>query len=170
MSAYTVVVTNTACARFFVLADAAVPEMESSPKLIEQYCILNPTVEKSESERRGSSTSGRNRASSGGSYAFDDHRAKHEMETLRRFAKLVVTDALRLTRRQDAGHSLVLAAEKRILGLIRDELHSVKTNGLSIKEYASDMATESPMKIQELLAHRGLVPKMKKPTRRARTT
>ncbi len=170
MSVYTVVVTNTACARFFILEDAAIPEMESSPKLVEQYCILNPTIEKSEAKRLGSATSGRNRASSGGTYAFDDHRAKHETETLRRFAKLVVKDAIKLTRRQDAGHSLVLAAEKRFLGLIRDELHAVKTNGMAIKEYASDMAGEPPMKIQELLARRGLVPKMKKPTRRVRKT
>jgi protein required for attachment to host cells len=170
MSAFTVVVTNTTCARFFALEDASVPEMESSPKLIEQYCILNPREEKSESKRLGSSTSGRNRASSGGSYAFDDHRAKHETETLRRFAKQVVTDAVKLTRRQDAGHSLVLAAEKRILGLIRDELRSKKTNGLIIKEAVGDLAGESPMKIQELLARRSLIPKMQKPARRVRKT
>lgn len=170
MSAYTVVVTNAACARFFVVAEAAFPELESSPKLVEQYNILNAKEEKSEAKRKGAASSGRNRAPSGGSYAFDDHRAKHEMDTLRRFAKQVITDAIKLTRRQDAGHSLVLAAEKRVLGLIRDELKSIKTNGLTIKECARDMAGESPVKIQELLARRGLVPKMKKPTRRVRKT
>lgn len=170
MSAFTVVVANTVCARFFVLQEASIPETESSPKLVEQYNIINPKEEKADTKRLGASTSGRNRAPSGGSYAFDDHRGKHEIETLRRFARLIVADAVKLTRRQDAGNSLVLAAEKRLLGLIREELHSIKTNGLVIKECDRDMAGESPMKIQDLLARRGLVPKMEKPRQRVRKT
>lgn len=168
MSTCTVVTANTACARFFVLQESAIPETESSPKLVEQYSILSPKEEKSETRRLGNSTSGRTRAPSGGSYAFDDHRGKHEMEILRRFARQVVTDAVKLTRKQDAGNSLVLAAEKRILGLIREELGHLKTNGLVIKECDRDMAGESPARIQELLARRGLVPKMQKPRQRVR--
>jgi len=168
MSAFTVVTANTACARFFILQEAAVPETESSPKLVEQYSIINPTGEKSETKRLGAPTSGRNRAPSGGSYPFDDHRGKHQIETLRRFVKLVVADAIKLARRQDAGNSLVLAAEKRLLGLIREELHAIKTNGLVIQECDRDMVGESPMKIHELLARRGLVPKMRKPSQRVR--
>lgn len=170
MSAFTVVAANTVCARFFILEESPVPETESSPKLVEQYSILNPREEKSDAKRLGTSTSGRNRAPSGGSYAFDDHRGKHEIQTLRRFAKQVVADAIKLTRRQDAGNSLVLSAEKRLLGLIREELHAIKTNGLVIKECDRDMAGESTMKIHELLARRGLVPKMEKPKQRVRKT
>jgi hypothetical protein len=170
MSAYTVVVANAACARFFVMTEAAIPELESSPKLTEQYSLLNAKEEKSETILRGSSKSGRNRAPSGGSYAFDDHRAKHETETLRRFIKQVITDAIKLTRRQNAGRTLVLAAENRVMGIARYELAAIKTNGLIIKECTRDMAGESPIKIQELLARRNLVPKMVKPTIRVRKT
>ncbi len=170
MSTCTVVTANNNCARFFILQESAVPEMESSPRLVEQYSMLNPRKEKSETKRLGNATSGRNRAPSGGSYSFDDHRGKHEMEVLRRFARQIVSGAVKLTRKQDAGNSLVLAVEKRLLGLIREELGEFKTNGLIIKECDRDMAGESAFKIQDLLARRGLVPKMEKPKQRVRKT
>jgi protein required for attachment to host cells len=167
MSKYTVVVADTVRARFFSLQDSLTPEVESSPKLLEKECLVNSEPSKSASQRRGNPTSGRTRASSGGSYAFDDHRGKRALDELRRFATLVTKAALKQTKREDA-HSLVLVAEGKTLGVIRESLSSIKTNGLSILECDRDLTGENPVKIHELLARRKLVPAMKKPERRVR--
>ena len=167
MSKYTVVVADAFRARFFSLQDSLTPEVESSPKLLEKGCLTNPEKSNSVAQRRGNTTSGRTRASSGGSYAFDDHRGKHELDELRRFSGLVVKEALKQTKKEDA-HSLVLVAKRKTLGVIRESLAAIKTNGLSIQECDRDLTGETPVKIQELLAKRKLVPAMKRPEKRVR--
>ena len=144
------------------------PEIESGPRLIEHEALLNPEKALSESVRIGNSTSGRTRSPSGGFYAFDDHRAKHEQEGLSRFAQRVVDKALSEVRHQDVPVCLVLAAEKKVLGALRTELATMKTHDFEIRECDRDLAGETPLKIQELLARRELVPALKKPVRRAR--
>ena len=167
MSQYTVVVADALRARFFCLQESLTPEIESSPKLVETTRLVNLEKQQSESKRLGNSTSGRNRAASGGSYAFDDHRGKHEQAEKRRFARLVTKEALKQAQLEDA-HALVLVAEAQTLGLIRDSLAAIKTNGLAIRECDRDLTGETPEKIQEHLSKRKLVPAMKKPVRRTR--
>jgi hypothetical protein len=169
MSEYTVVVADSVRARFFTLEGARDPLNESGPKLVEHESVLNTAKELPESKRTGNSTSGRNRSPSGGSYAFDDHRGKHEQDALRRFAKKVVAKGIRQTRRQDARRCLVIAAEKKVLGALRTEWAAIKTNGIEIRECDRDMAGETPLKIQDMLAKRKLIPAMKKPAQRTRT-
>ncbi len=169
MSEYTVIVADSVRARFFTVENARDPQNESSPKLLEHEGMLNAAKELPERKRTGNSTSGRNRSPSGGSYAFDDHRSKHEQDALRRFAKKVVAKGIRQTSRQDARRCLVVAAEKRVLGVLRAEWAAIKTNGIEIRECDRDMAGETPLKIQELLAKRKLIPALKKPLQRTRT-
>lgn len=166
MSEYTVVVADGLRARFFTLEKAKDPDNESGPRLIEHKSLLNTEKKVPESKRTGNNNSGRTRAPSGGSYAFDDHRGKHEQEVLRRFADKVVTSAVKTTQLHDARRSLVLAAERKVLGALRIALDSIKTNGLEIQECACDMAGETPLRIHELLAKRELIPAMKKPSKR----
>ena len=166
MSEYTIVVADGLRARFFTLENAKDPDNESGPKLIEHESLLNPQKEVSESKRTGNSNSGRTRAPSGGSYAFDDHRGKHEQEVLRRFAEKVVATAIKKTRLHDARRSLILAAETKVLGALRAELESIKTNGMEIRVCDCDLAGETPLRIHELLVKRDLVPAMNKPAKR----
>jgi len=166
MSEYTVVVADGVRARFFTLEKAKDPDNESGPKLIEHESLLNPDKNVPESTRTGNNNSGRTRAPSGGSYAFDDHRGKHEQEVLRRFAEKVVAAAIKKTRLGEARRSLVLAAEGKVLGALRAELETIKTNGMEIRECDCDMAGETPLHIHELLAKRALIPAMNKPAKR----
>jgi protein required for attachment to host cells len=168
MSEYTVVVADTFRARFFTLENARDPETESGPKLMEREGMANPDKELTKTKRAGEGVSGRNRSPSGGIYAFDDHRARHEQDALRRFVHKVITQAVRQTRRQDARRCLVIAAEKKVLGALRQELAAISTNGMEIRECDRDMAGETSAKIQELLARRKLIPAMKKPARTSR--
>lgn len=169
MSEYTVVVADTVRARFFTLESARDPENESGPKLLEHVSLLNPEKEQARSKRGEKSTAGKNRSPSGGMYAFDDHRDRHDQDALRRFAQKVVSKAVRQIQRQDARRCLVVAAEKKVLGAIRQELAAIKTNGMEIRECDRDMAGETAARIHQLLAKRQLVPAMQKPARQTRS-
>ncbi len=165
MSKYTVVVADAKRARFFSLQDSLTPEIESSPRLVEREVLANPRNLQNEAKRLSSPNSGRNRVSSGASYAFDDHRGKRDLDGLRKFSTLIAKEALKQTRKEDA-HSLVLVAGKRTLGMLRESLSAIKTNGLGIHECDRDLAGDTPAKIHELLAKMELVPPEKKPARK----
>jgi len=78
-----------------------------------------------------------------------------------------VKEALRQSRKEDA-HTLILVAGRKTLGMIRENLTSIKTNGLGIQEWDRDLTGEAPQKIQELLSKRKLIPAMQKPARQVR--
>jgi len=168
MNEYKVVVADGLRARFFTLEGVRDPEIESGPRLVEQEALLNPAKAFSESERTGNSTSGRTRSPSGGFYAFDDHRSKHGQQALRRFAQQVVNKAIHQSHPQGPYLCVVFAAEKKLLGAMRAEWSAIKTNGLEIRECDRDIVGETPVKIQELLARRELLPALQKPTRSGR--
>jgi protein required for attachment to host cells len=166
MSKYIVLVADAKRARLFTVKESLTPEIESSPRLIEEQAILN-TDTANGSKPRGTPASGRNKSGSGGSYAFDDHRGKHELDELRRFACIVVKETFKQARKASA-HTLILAAERKTLGVIRDAMANIKLNGYEILECDRELTGESPSKIQELLARRKLVPAVKKPSQRLR--
>ncbi len=167
MSKYIVMVADAKRARIFSVQDSLTPEIESSPRLVEEQAILNSENSKTGSKPRGTPASGRNKSSSGGSYAFDDHRGKHAQDELRRFASIVVKETFKQARKASA-HTLILAAERKTLGVIRDAMAHIKLNGYAIHECDRELTGESPSKIQELLARRKLIPAVKKPTQRVR--
>jgi len=158
MSKYSIVVADAQRARFFSLQDSRTPEVESSPRLVEQAGLANIEKEKPGSPRRGNPANGR---------AFEDHRERRELEEQRHFSSLIVKESLKQTRKADA-HSLVLVAGRKTLGMIRESLATVKTNGLAIYEYGRDLTNDSPEKIQDWLARRKLIPAMKKPVKQVR--
>jgi len=158
MSKYTIVVADAQRARFFSLQDSLTPEVESSPKLVEKECLVNPEKAKPGSPRRGNPANGR---------AFEDHRERRELEEQRHFSALIVKESLKQTRKEDA-HSLVLVADRKTLGFIRESLAAVKTSSLTVHEWDRNLTGETPQKIQDLLAKRKLLPAMKKPGKQVR--
>jgi protein required for attachment to host cells len=158
MSKYAVVVADALRARFFSVQDSLTPEVESSPRLIERKCLVNPEKDKKGEPRRGNPTSGR---------TFEDHRERRDLEEQRHFSGLIVKEALQQTRKEDA-HTLILVAGRKSLGTIRESLAAIKTNSLSIQEWGRDLTGETPQNIQELLSKRKLIPAMKKPVKQVR--
>lgn len=158
MSKYAIVVADALRARFFAVQESPTPEVESSPRLVERKCLVNPEKSKKGEPRRGNPTNGR---------AFEDHRQRRDLEEQRHFAGLVVKEALQLTRREDA-HTLILAAGRKALGLIRENLASISTNNLAIHEWDRDLTGETPQRIHDLLAKRKLIPAVKKPAKQVR--
>ena len=156
-SNYLVVVADGTCARFFTLESAAKPSVESGPHLLERDDLVNPEHEQSGGDKYSTTRSGLNLNPRGGpSHGYDDHRAQHEQEHERRFARDVASRAVSLAQENHAGH-LVLAAERHMLGLLRDALKIPVKSGIEIRELAKDLTKLAPTEIHEHLAMAGVL-------------
>ena len=92
----------------------------------------------------------------GPSHGYDDHRAQHEQEHERRFARDVTTRAISLAQEHRAGH-LVLTAERHMLGLLRDALKIPVKSGIEVRELAKDLTKLTPTQIHEHLSMAGVL-------------
>ncbi len=164
MNEYCVIIADGARARFFTLEAAEIPEMESGPNLQEQNDLINPEAETQGQELWSNTKSGRNRAvAGGGGHGYDDHRGQHEAEFVNRFARLIAEQAAGFVQQNKPRH-LVIAADKSMLGFIRDALnHSPGLNGLEIHELAKNISKLSALDIHQHLSDARLIPKRRKP-------
>lgn len=157
-----VVVADGARARFFCLEDTPSPETESGPNLTEIKGLINPEKEAKETDLWSDSKSGGNRTNGHGMHAYDDHRGRHEEENDRRFARSIAEAAMQMAKKHKAG-GLVLVAQKRTLGYLRNEIDSLRSNGMQVHELAKDLSKLPPLELQEHLAKENLVPKRRGP-------
>lgn len=156
-----VVVANGSRARFFTLHPAESPEYESGPSLVEQECLTNPQQEAAGKELWADNSSGRNRSSGGGgAHGYDDHRDQHRAEYERRFAQSVAGQTSRMAQNQRA-ERIVLTADNRLLGLLREELH--RNNGFDLREVAKDYSKLSVHDLHEQLSNLNLIPARRRP-------
>ena len=164
MHEHCVVTVDGTRARFFCLERPEVPDVASGPFLVEQSeALINTEVDMPGRELWTNAKSGR-RPGGGNTAAhgIDDHRDQHHEEFKRRFAKLIVEQALRLAERRKA-RELVLVAEKQMLGYLRNALQIPPKAGFIVKEVAKDLSRLSPLELQNHLAAEGLLPARHKP-------
>jgi len=162
MSDYCVVTVDGVRARFFYLEPVGQPAVESGPNLVEhREALINTESELSGRELWSDTKTGRN-AASGMAHGYDDHRDQHAEEFKRRFAKQVADEAVQLAQRQGA-KKLILAAEKQMLGYLRNALHVSPKAGYEVHELAKDLSRLSPQELQGHLAAEGLVPPRQRP-------
>lgn len=157
-----VVVAGGTRARFFTLEEAKCPELESGPNLREINDMINPEGDMRDKQLWSDMKSGRNRGAGGSAHGYDDHRTQHEDEFDRRFARSVAQEAARITR-DSTTRSLVLVAQKRILGILRSELEPLMKSGIAIRELAKDLTKLAPIELQAHLAREQLVPERRQP-------
>ena len=162
MSDYCVVSMDGARARFFTLEPARQPAVESGPHLVEAgEDLVNPEAELRGGELWSDTDTGRN-TSAGMAHGYDDHRDQHVEEYRRRFAHRVAEQAVRFAQ-QNQAKSLVMVAEKQMLGLLRSELQLPAKAGFEVREVAKDLSRLSPEDLQGHLASEGLVPPRQRP-------
>jgi protein required for attachment to host cells len=149
-----VLVADRARARLFVL-ESPPPHIAQAPlRLRELGALTNPAGELVGSEMFASTRSGSNRAPPGAALEYDDHREQHRQELAKQFAKEVATAAVALVRQQHA-QKLVLAAEPRFLGFLREVLPSMLPEGISFVELARDLSKQTPIRIKAVLSKHG---------------
>ncbi len=154
-----VVVAGGSRARFFTLEEAKHPEIQSGPNLLEINDLVNPERDVHDSELWSETKPGRNRNTAGGpAHGYDDHRNQHADEFERRFARDVAQEAARMTNNQNS-KNLVLVAQKRMLGFLRDAMAPLAKSGIKIHELAKDLSKLPPQQVHEHLAKEALLPK-----------
>ncbi len=164
MSEFCVIVMDGARARFLSLQSAEFPEFESSPKLIEHEALINPEKDTPAGELWSSRESGREHSATiGSAHTYSDHREHHEDEIERRFTELVAKQTAHFIQTQQA-QNLVIVADRQMLGVVRDLLIPLVSDGLHIQELAKDLTKLAPLKLHEYLTSEGFLPSRKMPS------
>lgn len=152
-----VAVIDGSKARFFTLEQAAMPEYESGPNLVEHESLANTAKEMQGKDLWANTKTGRNRGSSGQAHGYDDHRNNHIGEFERSFAKEIVSHLVDLAQTSNS-QRVLLVAEPQVLGFVRDALTPVAPKNLQIQELAKDLCKLKPQEIHEYLASKELLP------------
>lgn len=158
---YCIMVADGTRARLFTL-DAGITS-PPGPDLVEHEGLANPEHklagrEKYSTTRTGGSVNPQN----GQAHGYDDHRDKEEREHERRFAHDIAGHAVALAQRQQA-RQLVVVAEKRMLGHLREALVLPTKSGIELRELAKDLTRLATTELQAHLAEAGLVPARQAP-------
>lgn len=162
MKSYLVISADGARARFFHLEPADVPELESGPNLVEDDVFVNPEREMPHGEMFSEQKSGRNRTSDSPMHGYDDHRSQHVSELERRFAQNIAHEAVTRAKKLDA-RCIVVAADPKLLGMLRPELEKANVPGLEIREVARDVSKLAPQSLHQRLAREHVLPERKPP-------
>ena len=163
MTDYCVVTADGSRARFFCLNVPERPGVDPGPTLSEAgAALVNPDFELGERANFGDSKTGRGYSSSGAVHGYDDNRDDHMDEYKRRFAKRVAEQALQFAERNQC-KQLVLAAERRMLGYLREAMVVPPKACFSVKELAKDVCRLDATELQAHLAGEGLVPARRRP-------
>lgn len=163
MRKYLVVAADSSRARIFDLVPAEIPEMESGPNLIEIEDLINPEMEEKGRDLWSDDKSGRGKAPGGGpAHGYDDHLERH-LETIeQRFAQEVAGHIAQQAT-EHGSETLVLAAESRFLGYLREALRSATAGGMEMADTSLNISKLSPIELHEHLAKEKLIPERRPP-------
>jgi protein required for attachment to host cells len=160
MNQSVVAVIDGAKARLFTLEQPEAPEYQSGPNLIERDSLANTANELHGKDLWADTKSGRNRSAGGQAHGYDDHRQNHLDEFERSFAKEIVNKIVHLAQSYQA-QQLLLVAEPKTLGTIREAIAPHLPKQLKIQELAKDLCKLKPLEIHQYLADRQLLPARK---------
>lgn len=158
-----VVVADGSRARFLTLEAAGEPAVESGPHLQEREDLTNSEHRETGTEKFSTSRPGSNPGPGGGpGHGFDDHRAQHDLEHLKMFARDIASHAVALAQSHHATQ-LVLVADKHMLGLLREAVDIPVKSGITVRELGKDLTKLSPTQLHAHLAEAGLLPARRAP-------
>jgi protein required for attachment to host cells len=157
-----VVTADGTRARFFTLEESAEPAVASSPYLVERADIVNTEHRQPSRDKYSTTRTGFNADPGKGPHRYDDHRVRQEQEHERRFAYDIAVRALAMMEEFHADH-LIVTAEKRMLGLLREVLNRPARSGVEIVELDKDLTRLPPQELQEQLAAYGVLPERRMP-------
>jgi protein required for attachment to host cells len=152
-----IIVADGARARFITFQPPDELSPERGTALIEHSDLINPEGELPPRELFSDRPGRTHGSPTGSAHGPDDHREQHQRELTRRFVRRVLEEARSFV----AGHSLrrvVLAAEPRLLGILRAELEPHPIGTANIDAVGEDLTRRSLGDIRDILVHRGLLP------------
>lgn len=157
MASTCIILVDGAHARFFTLEIPEDPSVDGGARLVEHQDLVNPEADVPEralfSDRRGSAHA----SPTGGAHALDDGRERHREELERRYVRRLVDEAERFVQREEA-RRLLLVAEPRLLGVLREQLRYERLRQVEVIEVGENLCQRPSDQVQSILALRGLVP------------
>lgn len=152
-----IVVADASRARIFTYEAGALEQPNGTPPLREWIDLVDPERRLRPSQVFSDSRPGSSSAPHGPSFAVDDHRDAHTDETDRRFAGAIVNhlgDVLA----EHPSREVVIVASPNMLGLLRKDTADLPRLGMEVHELALDLTRETPSRLHDHLAERGLLP------------
>ena len=153
-----IIVADIKLARFYGIEAVESPRVKM--KLVERTSLSSSS---SDLKALGTSVSGRphtetntNRGS-GPVHPMGAQRDRHRVELERRFGHEIASQAAEVTKAWNKG-TIVLVAEPRLLGLMREPLRKALHQGIELKELAKDYAQLTASELRDQLDLTGLVP------------
>jgi protein required for attachment to host cells len=152
-----IIVADGAHARFFTLEIPEEPRADGGARLVETRDLVNPDGDIPE-RLQFSDRAGKAHASpEGAAHALDDGRERHRQELGRRWARCVLDEMDRFVRHERSTR-LLLVAELRVLGALREQLLHERLRDIDIVELGQNLAQHPVAHIHSTLASLGLVP------------
>ena len=151
-----IVVADAGTAKFFGVEPLDSPREAS--RLVEHATLTNPNL-----RTLGESVTGRVRTETntnrqaGPVHPMGAQRERHRMELDRRFWDEIARQAATITREWKDGR-VVLVAEPRLLGLMRQAVRDALAPGIELKELAKDYVHLTMEELQDHLSLNALVP------------
>jgi len=151
-----VIVADGQRARIFLVESRDAPRERF--RLVERDSLDNPDL-----RTRGASVTGRVRTETntnrgaGPVHPMGAQRERHRLELERRFGREIVSRISNLVGGWAEG-TVVLVAEPRLLGLMREPLRKAMLPGMALKELAKNYTQLTPTEIYEHLTDNSLVP------------
>jgi len=140
---------------FSVVEDTSGTERVS---LVERESLVNPDYRAHGADSPGRTKSERvTNRQAGDVHPIDARRDQHRLELERRFAREIAEHVARLTQSWAHG-SVVLVAEPRLLGLLREPLHKALHPSVELKELAKDYSHLTANELRDHLALNRMIP------------
>ncbi len=151
-----IIVADAKRARFFAVEPGDAPRNKF--KLVERVTLANTDVE---GVRKGGAgrvkTERVSNRQAGDVHPIEGRRQQHRLELERRFGREITQQAVTLSRTWKGG-TIVLIAEPRLLGLMREHLREALDPAVELKELARNYTQLTPSELQQHLDLKSLVP------------
>lgn len=151
-----IVVADAKIARFFRIEPSDSPR--SKVKLVERHALENPGVEAVRKNGAGRVKTERvSNRQAGDVHPIEQRRQQHRLELDRRFGHDIARHTARIVKDWKEA-AVVLVAEPRLLGLMREPLRKALHAGIDLKELAKDYTHFTPAELHDQLALSSVIP------------
>lgn len=156
MSPVLVVVADGAKARFFTLEVKELAGGKVGPYLLEDETLVNPDQTQAGQQLWSGpeSQAGHFQEGKSQAHSYDDRRRDHQVEFERRFAQAITAQ---IQGQVQSLQRLLLIAEPRILGLLREVLMPTLPKALQVSELDKNLCHLTAQELHEYLAKRELL-------------
>ena len=149
------VVADGARARIFLLEPGG--GQAGAPSLVEKADLANAGYSARGADAPHMRTERNTNRQTGPMHAVGEKREQHRLEAERRFGVRIAERVAEVVKGWNEG-SIVLVADPRLLGLMREMLREAVKSEITLKELAKDYTRLSATELHEHLASNGLIP------------